>query len=106
MNFEINARAPSVDWDVMQAAAAGVQDAWDKIVDAYAASVWAVARRRQLSREGAVYVSQLTWLRLADQLDNMSPDAVGIWLERTAERESTRVAQLFMLEQEGEARPA
>jgi DNA-directed RNA polymerase specialized sigma24 family protein len=106
MTFEINARAPSVGREVIQAAAAGVQDAWDQIVDAYAESVWAVARRRQLSREGAAHVSQLTWLRLADQLGDVSPDAVGSWLQQTAERESTRVAHLMMLEEQSEARPA
>jgi hypothetical protein len=106
MNFDSNARAPSVDWDVIQSAAAGVQDAWDEIVDAYAATVWAVVRRQQLTHQGAVNVSRLTWLRLADRLDEMSPEMMGSWLEQTAEQESIRVARLLMLEEQDEAQPA
>jgi hypothetical protein len=105
MTLEINARAPAVGQDVIQAAAAGVQDAWEDIVDAYGASVWSVARR-QLTVEEAAQVSQLTWLRLADRLQYMSPGVIGSWLEDTAERESTRLARLSVLEERDEARPA
>jgi hypothetical protein len=104
MNFDSNARAPSVGWDVIHAAAAGAQDAWDEIVDTYAATVWAVARRHQLDREGAVLVSKLTWLRLVDRLEEMSPETLGSWLQQTVERESTRAVRLLVLE--AEARPA
>jgi DNA-directed RNA polymerase specialized sigma24 family protein len=105
MNFEINARAPTVGSDVLHAAVAGAQDAWDQIVEAYAGSVWTVARRRQLSRAAAEDVSRLTWLRLADRLGDLSTETVGSWLEQTAERENIRIARLLTLE-EDEARPA
>jgi hypothetical protein len=107
MKFEINARAPTLGSDLLEAAAAGAQDAWDQIVETYAGSVWAVARRRQLSPEGAAMVSRLTWLRLADRLGEMTPETLASWLEQTVERESLRATRLLVLEEpEDEAQPA
>ena len=106
MSWEINAGAPTVRSDVTRSAPVADQEAWDEIVDAYARSVWAVARREQLTQQEATYVSQVTWLRLADRLGDLSPEAIGSWLERTAQRESTRVARLGRTGTEGEARPA
>jgi DNA-directed RNA polymerase specialized sigma24 family protein len=84
----------TVGRDVVASAAAGVQDAWDEIVDAYAGLVWAVPRRHELSRDEAAHVSQLTWMRLSDRIADIAPEALGGWLERTAERECTRVIRL------------
>jgi hypothetical protein len=107
MKFDINPRAPTIGSVVLQAAAAGSQDAWDQIVEAYAGLVWAVARRRRLSPQGAGAVSRVTWLRLADRLGEMSPETLGSWLEQTAERESIRATRLLALEEpEDEAQPA
>jgi hypothetical protein len=105
MNFEINTRGPTIGSEVLQAATAGAPDAWNQIVEAYAGLVWEVARRRQLTREGAENVSRLTWMRLADRLGDMSPESLGSWLGHTADRESVRVARLLTMEEE-EARPA
>jgi hypothetical protein len=104
MALEINARAPAVERDVIQLAARGCQGSWDQIVEAYAGSVWAAARRHDLTWQEAAIVSQLTWLRLADRIGEMSPEGIGPWLEQTAERESARAARLPLVE--GQARPA
>jgi hypothetical protein len=106
MSLEINPGDPRLRSGVTQPVAARGQASWDEIVDAYAGSVWAVARREQLTSEEAASVSQLTWLRLADRLDYLSPEAIGSWLEETARRESTRVARLVRASGEDEARPA
>jgi hypothetical protein len=106
MESENQPSGPRVDGQVIQAAAAGVQDAWDAIVDAYAGSVWASARQHGLAWHEARYVSQLTWLRLGDRLDDISPDAIGGWLDETVRRESTRIVRLPMLAEQGEAQPA
>jgi DNA-directed RNA polymerase specialized sigma24 family protein len=92
--------------DVVASAAAGTQAAWDQIVDTYAGLVWGVSRRHQLSRDDAVHVSQLTWMRLSDRIGDIAPEALGGWLERTAERECTRVIRLCGAGQEQQAQPA
>jgi DNA-directed RNA polymerase specialized sigma24 family protein len=102
----INGNGPGVGRDVVSSAAAGVQDAWDQIVDTYAGLVWEVPRRYQLSRQDAVHVSQLTWMRLSDRIADIAPEALAGWLERTAERECTRVMRLCGAGQEQQAQPA
>ncbi len=98
--------APAVSQDVVTSAVAGDQSAWDTIVDAYAAQVWAVPRRHQLNGQEAAYVSQLTWMRLRDRLADVASEGLGSWLERTAERESTRAVRLALVTQENEAQTA
>jgi hypothetical protein len=102
----INGSGPAVGRGVVQSAAAGVQHAWDEIVDTYAGLVWAVPLRHQLSRREAAYVSQLTWMRLSDRLGDIAPESIGGWLERTAERECARVVRLSLAGQEEQAQPA
>jgi hypothetical protein len=97
---------PSVSWEMIQAAAAGVQEAWDAIVDRYAGLVWTVACDQQLSERGAADVSRLTWMRFHDRLGVISPDDVASWLEQTAERESIRLARLPYPGSEAEVLPA
>lgn len=105
LSFDVNAGARSPDRDVKRPAAAR-QEAWDEIVDAHAGSVWAVARRQQLTPREAAHVSQVTWLRLADRLGDLSPEAIGSWLAKTAHRESIRAGRLRRAGGEDEARPA
>jgi hypothetical protein len=102
----MNGSGPTVRRDVVDAAAAGVQQAWDEIVDTYASLVWAVPRRHELTRHEAASVSQLTWMRLSDRLADMAPEAIGGWLERTAERECARVVQLSLVGPQEQAQPA
>jgi RNA polymerase sigma factor (sigma-70 family) len=71
------------------AAVAGNRGGWDAIVARYARLVWAVARSFRLSAADAADVSQVTWLRLVENLDRIrDPDALGSWLATTARREA------------------
>jgi hypothetical protein len=102
----MNGGSPAVSQDVVTSAVAGDQAAWDKIVDAYAELVWAVPRRHQLDGQEAACVSKLTWMRLGDRLAEIPPESLDGWLERTAERESTRAVRLALVTQEHEAQTA
>jgi DNA-directed RNA polymerase specialized sigma24 family protein len=80
-------RHPS-DADVV-AAAAGDRHAWDRLVDRHAEQVWATVRGRGLDGPVAARVCQLTWLRLADHLDELtSHGAVREWVGAVADREA------------------
>jgi hypothetical protein len=97
MSQAVRITDPGVGWDVLQAAAAGGPEAWDQIVDAYAGLVWARLRRRGLTGPQAASVNLLIWLRLSDRLALLSPEAIGGYLEETAEREGTKVVRLSMI---------
>lgn len=74
---------------LVAAAAAGDRGAWDAIVSEFAGLVWAVARSLRLSAADAADVSQVTWLRLVENLDQIrDPQALGSWLATTARREA------------------
>jgi RNA polymerase sigma factor (sigma-70 family) len=74
---------------LVAAAAAGDRGAWEAIVTQYTGVVWAVARSFRLSTADAADVSQVTWLRLVENLDQIrNPDALGSWLATTARREA------------------
>jgi RNA polymerase sigma factor (sigma-70 family) len=74
---------------LVAAAAAGDRGAWEAIVTLFAGLVWGVARSFRLSAADAADVSQVTWLRLVENLDRIrSPEALGSWLATTARRES------------------
>lgn len=80
---------------LVEAAAQGDQAAWDKLVDRFAPTVWAVARGHRLNAADAADVSQTTWLRLVEHLHRIQqPERVGAWLATTARRESLRVLRL------------
>lgn len=82
-------RSPAM---LLKAAAAGDQQAWDRIIDDYHRLVWSVARGFRLSQADAADVSQTTWLRLVENLDRIrDPDQLGAWLATTARRESLRL---------------
>ncbi|GAA0493266.1 RNA polymerase sigma factor [Paractinoplanes deccanensis] len=75
--------------ELVGAAAAGDKRAWSDIVQRYAGLVWSVARGFRLSASDAADVSQLTWLRLVENLAKIrNPEALGAWLAATARRES------------------
>jgi len=70
------------------AAAAGDGQAWDRLVDRYAGLVWSVCRAHRMSADDAADVSQLTWLRLLENLDRIrDPRRLGSWLATTCRRE-------------------
>jgi RNA polymerase sigma factor (sigma-70 family) len=79
----------------VSAAESGDKAAWQKLVDRFAPTVWAVARGHRLSAADAADVSQTTWLRLVEHLGRIEqPERVGAWLATTARRESLRVLRL------------
>jgi RNA polymerase sigma factor (sigma-70 family) len=72
----------------VQAAAAGDAQAWDRLMDRYAGLVWSVCRAHRMSAEDAADVSQLTWLRLLENLDRIrDPRRLAGWLATTCRRE-------------------
>lgn len=80
---------------LVRGAADGDRGAWDKLVDRFAATVWAIARGHRLNAADAADVSQTTWLRLVENLNRIQqPERVGAWLATTARRESLRVIRL------------
>jgi len=85
----IGASAPDdSDSRWVAAAAAGDAQAWDRLVDRYAGLVWSVCRAYQMSAEDAADVSQLTWLRLLENLDRIrDPRRLAAWLATTCRRE-------------------
>src|SRR5690242_13816330 len=73
-------------------AADGDRHAWDALVDRFARRVWSVARRYRLDGPDADDVFQTTWMRLLERLDSIrEAEAIGRWLETTAEHEAQRV---------------
>lgn len=74
--------------DLVHAASLGDEQAWNAIVDRFAALIWHVARGYRLSQADAADVSQTTWLRLAEHIGTLrDPDSLGSWLATTASRE-------------------
>ena len=81
--------------ELIHAAASGDSAAWDRLVDRFASTVWAIARAHRLNSADAADVSQTTWLRLVENLDRIQqPERVGAWLATTARRESLRLLRL------------
>lgn len=77
--------------DLVAAAAAGDEDAWEALVERYTGLLWAIARAHRLSTADAAEVVQITWLRLVENLERLrDPARVGAWLSTTARRECLR----------------
>jgi RNA polymerase sigma factor (sigma-70 family) len=78
--------------ELVAAAAAGDQRAWNGLVGQFGGMVWAVARAHRLRDADAADVSQTTWMRLLEHLSELKdPARVGAWLATTARRECLRV---------------
>ncbi|MGH8827342.1 MAG: RNA polymerase sigma factor, partial [Jiangellaceae bacterium] len=54
--------------ELVRAASAGDQDAWDRLVDRHSGLVWTVIRSHRLMPEDAADVFQSTWLHLVESL--------------------------------------
>lgn len=81
--------------DLVPAAAAGDQAAWDAIVERYAGLVVAVARGYRLSSSDLADVSQTVWLRLVENLDSLrDPRALPGWLVTTTRNECVRALRV------------
>jgi RNA polymerase sigma factor (sigma-70 family) len=80
---------------LIRAAAAGDQSAWNELVERFQGLVWATARSFRLSRADAADVAQTTWLRLVENLDRIrEPERLAGWLATTARREALRHLRL------------
>lgn len=78
--------------DDVRGAAAGDYAAWSRLVDRFSGLVWSIARGHGLDSVDAADVSQTTWLRLAEHVDQVrEPQRVGAWLATTARHESLRM---------------
>jgi RNA polymerase sigma factor (sigma-70 family) len=76
----------------LESAAAGDSDGWGLLVHQFAGMMWAIARAHRLTAADAADVSQTTWLKLLEKLDQIQdPARVGGWLATTARRECLRV---------------
>jgi len=74
------------DW--MLAASGGDARAWELLVQRFAGLVWSICRAYRLSPEDAADVSQLTWLRLVENLERIrDPRRLPGWLATTCRRE-------------------
>ena len=78
--------------ELVTAATAGDQRAWDALTQAFGPMIWAIAGAHRLRDADAADVSQATWLALLEHLgDVKDPARVGAWLATTARRECLRV---------------
>jgi len=74
--------------ELLAAAAAGDQAAWDALVQRHTSLLWSIARSYRLSNADAADVVQTTWLRLVEHLDKVAdPERIAGWLATTARRE-------------------
>ena len=72
----------------LRAAAAGDAQAWDRLVDRHAGLVWSICRAHRLSEQDAADVSQLTWMRLLENLERIrDPSRLAGWLATTCRHE-------------------
>ena len=73
-------------------ASGGDHDAWNELVDRYAALVYTICTRYRLSNHDTEDVGQNVWLLLAEQLGTLrEPAALPGWLATTTARECVRV---------------
>lgn len=104
--------APEESAVLVRRAAAGDARAWEGLVDSYVGLIWAIARSHRLGPGDAADVSQITWLRLLENIHRIDdPSRVGAWLATTARRECLRVLgrssrQLLVAETETLPQPA
>jgi RNA polymerase sigma factor (sigma-70 family) len=78
--------------NLVEAARAGDQAAWNRLVGEFESMIWAIARAHRLCDADAADVSQATWLALYQNVGQLNdPTRVGAWLATTARRECLRV---------------
>ena len=77
--------------DLVTRARVGDKQAWDTLVERYAALIWSICCRYRLGADAAD-ISQSVWLRLVGQLDKIrDPAALPGWLATTTRRECLRL---------------
>ncbi|HUA03443.1 MAG TPA: sigma-70 family RNA polymerase sigma factor [Solirubrobacteraceae bacterium] len=78
--------------NLVDAAGAGDQCAWNRLVAEFGSMIWAIARAHRLGDADAADVSQATWLALFQNLGRLNdPERVGAWIATTARRECLRI---------------
>jgi RNA polymerase sigma factor (sigma-70 family) len=81
--------------ELLQAARAGDDRAWERLYDRFTPMLVGIARGYRLAPSDVEDVLQSVWLRLVDHIDRLRmPGAVGGWLATTTRRECLRVLQL------------
>jgi RNA polymerase sigma factor (sigma-70 family) len=76
----------------LRAAAAGDEQAWNRLVEGFANLLWSVARAHRLDDAAAADAVQTAWLRLLENLDRITePERLGAWLSTTVRRECLRI---------------
>jgi RNA polymerase sigma factor (sigma-70 family) len=79
-----------ITW-LVDAAAAGNENAWNEIVDRYTHLLASVIRGYRLTAAETQDVAQTVWLRLVEHLDSLrEPRALPMWIITTSKRESLR----------------
>jgi RNA polymerase sigma factor (sigma-70 family) len=81
--------------ELVEAARAGDQAAWDRLVERFLPLVHSIAARHRLTRADADDVNQTVWLRLVEHLDEIrNPNALAGWIATTTRHESLRLLRL------------
>jgi len=76
----------------LQGARSGDPSAWEKIFRRYGKTVSATVRSFRLQEADALDAVQTTWLRLAENVDQIqNQERLGAWLTTTARRECLRM---------------
>ena len=78
--------------EIVKAATAGSQQAWDRLVERYLPVVISVVRSFRLTSKDVEDISQTVWLRLVEHIDTIrEPRALPGWIATTARHEAIRV---------------
>ena len=79
-----------VTW-LVDAAAAGDEQAWQEIVHRYTPLLGSVIRSFRLSAQESQDIAQTVWLRLVEHLSGLrEPRALPMWIITTSRREARR----------------
>ena len=85
---------------LVDAARAGDNLAWGRLVDRFDRMLRSVARSYRLSPQDVDDVVQATWVKLYEHVDRVrDPAAIAGWLATTARRDSLRLLQRHVREQ-------
>ncbi len=78
--------------DLLPRASGGDPRAWEEIVRRYSGVVRATVRSHRLPDNDALDATQMTWLRLTENIHHVqSPERLSGWLATTARRECLRI---------------
>ena len=70
---------------LVRRASDGDKEAWERPVEPYTRLIWAITRDFKLTESDAADVTQVTWLRLLENIHKIeNPDRVGSWLAVTS----------------------